>query len=200
MQDLVEFTTRCGLIGADASGGNLRFEIVFALDGLAGETAEQRELTDVRESIGDRALEELCRGFVKRLGSGEIVVKGFQCGEETVYFDGPILRGGIAPGLLAARDGEPPIEEVIHVGQDFYGSARVIGDQQSTETRRCAAQRLCAAISYRSQSVAEKVALGIRRGLHGGTLRRNLAKRGRVDDPRGGCDGQRIKEPARNGK
>lgn len=176
MQDLVEFTTRCGLLGADASGGNLRFEIVFAFDGLAGETAEKRELTDMGESIGDRALEELCRGFVERLASGEIVVKGLQRGEETVYFDGPILRGGIAPGLLAAGDREPPIEEVINVGQDFYGSARVIGDQQSTEPRRCAAQRLCAAIGDRSQGVAEEVALGIGRGLHGGTLRSNLAK------------------------
>jgi hypothetical protein len=40
VRDLVEFTTRCGLIGADASGGNLRVEIVFAFDGMAGETAE----------------------------------------------------------------------------------------------------------------------------------------------------------------
>lgn len=119
------------------------------------------------ESIRDGALEELCRGFVQRLASGEIVVKGFQCGEETVYLDWPILRGRIAPGLLAAGDGEPPIEEVIHVGQDFYGSARVIGYQQSAEPGRCAAQRLCAAIGDRSQGVAEEVALGIGRGLHG---------------------------------
>ena len=40
VQDLVEFATRCGLIGADAPGGNLRVEIVFAFNGMAGETAE----------------------------------------------------------------------------------------------------------------------------------------------------------------
>lgn len=49
------------MLGAEASGGNVRFEVIFPFDGRAGETAQHGDLPDVRQCIRDRALKEILR-------------------------------------------------------------------------------------------------------------------------------------------
>ena len=68
VRDLVELTTRCGLIGADASGGNLRVEIVFALNGMAGETASSIS-TRCSSVAPEYSLWGNARGTTKRIRS-----------------------------------------------------------------------------------------------------------------------------------
>ena len=56
---LVEFPARRGLLDADTAGDDLRPRVVLAFHLGAGQTAKHRELTDVGQRIGDRALEQL---------------------------------------------------------------------------------------------------------------------------------------------
>ena len=55
----VEFDLRRCLVRADAAGRDLGDEVVFAADRCAGQQAERGKLADVREGVGQRALEQL---------------------------------------------------------------------------------------------------------------------------------------------
>ena len=55
---LLKFAAGGGLLEADVAGGDFGFEIVFALHRGAGESAEHGDLADVRQRVGNGALEE----------------------------------------------------------------------------------------------------------------------------------------------
>jgi hypothetical protein len=46
------------LLGANAAGGDVSFEIVFTQDRRVGEAAEHGDLADVIEGVSDGTLEE----------------------------------------------------------------------------------------------------------------------------------------------
>ena len=120
---LIEFAAGCGLAKADAAGGDVGFEIIFALDWGAGQAAEHGELANVREGVGNGALQEAFDGSVERLGGGQIIVEFFQGGEEAIDFGVPGEWRGVVPGLLALGDGKRPVEKVAHVREDLRGGA-----------------------------------------------------------------------------
>ncbi len=72
---LVKFAARGGLVLADLAAANFRFVVVLALHGRAGDTPQHGELADVREGIGDGALEKFFGCFVQRLAAGQKIVK-----------------------------------------------------------------------------------------------------------------------------
>lgn len=63
----VEFVARRGLVGTYLAGGDLGLVEVFPFDGVAGEAAEHGYLADMRERVGDGALEKLGGSFVQRV-------------------------------------------------------------------------------------------------------------------------------------
>ncbi len=138
------------MVGADAAGGDVGFEIVLAKDGRASETPEHGDLADMIQRVGDRTLEEAFGGTVERLGRGQVIVEFLQSGEEALDFSVPGKRRGVVPGLLALRDGERPIEKVAQMGEDLRGRARLVADMESGEAGRSTAQSFSAAVGNRS--------------------------------------------------
>src|SRR5689334_17872390 len=62
------------LLRADASGHDVRLEIVLAGDRRAVESAEHGELSAVRDGVGDRALEQLLfLARERRVGREEVI-------------------------------------------------------------------------------------------------------------------------------
>src|SRR5271165_6088146 len=106
------------------------------------------------------------------------------------YLGGPIVGNGIVPDGLALGDGEGPIEEVVDVGENFDGRARVVGDGQGTEISRGVAERFGAAVGDGGQGVAEELAVGARvcghGGLPGGGAQRNCCRANRKPQ----CEGR----------
>src|SRR6476660_835489 len=93
----VEFTLCGSLLLTNAARSDICLEVVFARDGRAVESAQHGDVADVREGVGDGALEELFRGGVERLAGAEIVVKITEGLEEALYFLSPGQRLGIVP-------------------------------------------------------------------------------------------------------
>jgi hypothetical protein len=162
-----EFAARGGLFGADAAGDDVGFEVVFAENGRAGETAEHGDLADVSERVGDGSLKEAFGGAVKRFGGGEIVVEFFYGGIEAVDFRVPGKGRGVMPRLLTFRGGESPIKEVAHVGEDLRGSARFVADVETGEVLGRATKGFAGAVGDSGETVAEELAGGIGRVGHG---------------------------------
>src|SRR6266571_7123935 len=69
------------LVRADASGRDVRAEVVLAPHRYPREAAQHGELPGVGEGVGDRALQELLRRIAERRIRGEVVVQGFELGE-----------------------------------------------------------------------------------------------------------------------
>jgi hypothetical protein len=157
----LEFAAGSGLVKADAAGGDVGLEVVFAFDGRAGETAEHGELADVIEGVGDGALEETFRWAVERFGRGEEIVKLFYRPKKALDFAAPWQRCGSVPGLLALRDRKSPVEQVAHVREDLRGRARLVSDVEARKMVRSAAQGFAAAVGDGGEGVAEKLAVGI---------------------------------------
>jgi hypothetical protein len=97
----LEFKLWGRLVLANATASDVRTQVIFALDGRAAEAAKHSDLADVVEGIGDRALEELLGGGVKRFAAGEVVVEILEGLEEAVDLSRPRERLGIVPSLLA---------------------------------------------------------------------------------------------------
>ena len=55
-RNLLEVPFWRGLVGADAADFDLRLEVILAFDGHTGHPAQDGDLADVGEGIGDRAL------------------------------------------------------------------------------------------------------------------------------------------------
>jgi hypothetical protein len=63
------------LLGSDATHGHFGIEITLSADWRAGHPAKGCNLSDVRQRIGNWALEEFFRGSMQGLGRGQIFVK-----------------------------------------------------------------------------------------------------------------------------
>ena len=77
----VELDAMRGLFGSDATGYNFGFEVILPADRRIAEPAEDCELTDMRQCVGYRSLEQFFRGILERLVRHQIQVellKGFE--------------------------------------------------------------------------------------------------------------------------
>lgn len=164
---LFKFAPRDRLFLANAAGDDIGFEIVLAEDGRAGEAAEHGNLADVREGVGDRALEEASQSAIKWLSRSKTVVEFFYGAVEAVDFGVPRERHGVVPGLLALRDGESPIEQIAHVGEDLRRSARLVADVEAGEVVGRAAEGFAGTVGDSGDGVAEELAVGVGRCGHG---------------------------------
>src|SRR5207245_9357404 len=162
-----EFTLGSGLLRADASGGNVGFEVVFTVDGRARKAPEHGDLPDVIQRVGDGRLEQPFGGSVERLGRGEILIELFNRGKEALYFRVPGKRCRVVPGLIASRDRERPVKEIPHVREDLRGSARLVPDMEAGEMLGSAAQCFATAVRNGGKGVAQELTSRIGRHGHG---------------------------------
>jgi len=149
------------LLGADAAEGDVSLEIVFAFDRGPGEAAKHGDLADVSKGVGQRSLEEAFGRGVERFFGAEIIVKLFHSGKEAIEFRVPGQRSGIVPGLLALGDGESPVKEIAHVGEDLRGSARFVSDVEAGEMVGGVVQSFGAAVGDGGHGVAKELTGGI---------------------------------------
>jgi hypothetical protein len=175
--EVLEGFGRFGLIGTDLSDGDGGDVEVFAMDGAAGEAAQHGELAAVGESIGDGALEEALRRRIERSGRSEECVKGRECVEEALLLRGPGERLGVVPTLVALGDGECPMEQIAHVGEDLNGTAA--GSAEIGEGGGRILNSACSAVSEGGEGVAEQSALIVhgRNIAHGAAWLRVVAGR-----------------------
>lgn len=150
------------MAGADATGGDFGFEIVFPFDRGSGETAEHGDLADMSQSVGNRTLEDAFNGCVEFLGRGEEIVKLLKGGEKAFNLGIPGQGRGIVPGLIALRDGKRPVKEIADVREDLRGRSSFVPDVEAGEMFRGAAQGFAAAIGNGGDGVTKKLAGGIR--------------------------------------
>jgi hypothetical protein len=81
------------LIGAHSSCDNLRLVVILSAHRQACQAAQHRDLADVREGIGYRALEKLLRGLVQRIAGGQIGIECFNDRKEALDFRVPRKSG-----------------------------------------------------------------------------------------------------------
>src|ERR1700674_5908892 len=105
---------------------------------------------------------------MQRFRRRQIVVETLECSEEPVGFFVPGQGFGAFPTLLTSRDGEPPIEQVAHMRQNWRGGASRLAATKLGESLRGVADRVAAAVGKRSQGVTQEVAFRIRIGSHNG--------------------------------
>src|SRR5260370_22893597 len=103
---------RRGLLYRDTHNHNSRFEILFSLDGTAGEAPEHGDLSDVSEGVGNGALKKFFDGSLRRFTGSEKVVELLERSEEAVRFLLPGKRLGIAPGHFPLRHRERPTQRI----------------------------------------------------------------------------------------
>ena len=145
------------MLKADAAGGDVGLEVVFTFDGGVGKAAEHGDLADVIEGVSDRALEETLGGTVERFARGQVVIKLFDGGIETIHLGVPWQRGGVVPGLLALSDGEGPVEEIAQVREDLRGRARLVSNVEAGEVVRGATQGFATAVGDGGDGVAKEL-------------------------------------------
>jgi hypothetical protein len=162
----LEFAAGSGLVEADAAGGDVRLEIVFAFDGAAGEAAEHGDLADVVERVGDGALEKAFGWRVERFGGCQVIVDFFHRRKKAIDFGIPGQRCRVMPNLLALRDRDRPIEKIAQVREDLRGRACLVADGEAGERIRSAAQCFAAAVGNRGDGVAKQLPCGIGRSSH----------------------------------
>src|SRR5258708_3956192 len=160
---------RRGLLCRDTPNRNFRFEIIFSLDGTAGEAPEHGDLSDVSEGVRNGALKKFFDGSLRRFTGSKKVVELLERGEETVRFRLPGKRLGIAPGHFALRHGKSPTQQIAEVSENFRGRAGAIANFEAGEGFRRAPERLSAAIGEGRNRVAEKLTSGIGGDAHLGS-------------------------------
>jgi hypothetical protein len=100
VNNLVELADGRELVGPQEAHADFGAEIVFSPDRGARQAAEHGDLTDVRERVGNRALEEPRGRRSQREAGAEIGVQCLEGGVETpnFLFSGKRLR--IVPSLV----------------------------------------------------------------------------------------------------
>jgi hypothetical protein len=68
--------------------------------------------------------------------------------------------------LFSLRDGESPIEEITHMGENLRGGTGLVADVKAGEVFRGTAQGFCGAISDSGNGVAQKMASGVGGCVH----------------------------------
>lgn len=120
---LLEGLDCCRLRGAHLAHGDRGNVVVFSADGSAGQAAQHGELANMREGVGDGALEEAIDGRVEFGTRREVGIEGAKRGEKPLLFGGPRKRLGVVPGGTSLHHGNRPVEEVAHMRQDLDGAA-----------------------------------------------------------------------------
>ena len=97
------------MIRPDAAGLDIRGQVVFALDRRAGGSAHDRELADVRQRVGDGALEQLLfRAFAQAWSifarTSEQCVESGRRREKALNVGVPRLRRRVVPRLFPLDD------------------------------------------------------------------------------------------------
>ncbi len=92
------------MIRTHAARNDFRDKIVLAFDRHASHAPQHAYLTDVRESVRDRTLEQLFGWNLGGIGGSEQVVEGIKRFEETNDLPVPREWWRIMPHLLAAYD------------------------------------------------------------------------------------------------
>jgi hypothetical protein len=151
-----EFHDRWGLVGGDAAGGDFCAAIVFGADGGAGDAAEDVDLADVGEGVGDGALEKLSGRHSEWGAGGEAGVEFFESDEETLRVGIPIGGRRRAPGVTTFTEAESPVVQVTEVGEDFGGRARVGAGFEIREFGGDSVKSFASAIGDGGESVAEE--------------------------------------------
>src|ERR1019366_2261952 len=116
-------TARGSLLGADAAHGDIGLEIVFAADRGSGQSAQDGDLPDVSERVGNGTLKELRRLIRERLAGSKVIVKYLERGKEAVDALVPRERRRIVPRGLALGHRQRPVQQVAHVREDLSRSA-----------------------------------------------------------------------------
>ena len=150
-----KLSNRRSLAGSDTSGGDLGAEVVFPLDRRTRQSAEHRDLSDMRQRVCDRALEELLRWKLQRQAGSEIAVESLQAGKKPLRLLIPGKRLGIVPCMFSLCQAERPIEQVAYVSQDLPRSARLIRHAKLGKSIGRAVESLRAPIGERGQSMAQ---------------------------------------------
>ena len=149
-----EFTAGPGLFEADAAGGDVGLEIVFAQDGRAGEAAEHGDLPDMSKGVGNGALEEALGWGMKWFAGGKKVIEFLEGSEETIEFVVPRQGNGVMPGLSALGDRKRPIKEITHVSKNLRRRARLVADVEAVEMIGSIAKGFAAAIGDSGDGMA----------------------------------------------
>ncbi len=135
--------------------------IVFPLHWRACHASQDRDLTDMRERIGDRALKQFfwrrLQGFIRR----QEVVKLFQGGEKSFHSLLPWQRRRVLPFLLAHGDRQGPVEQIADVRENLSRRSQSFTAMKVSEAGGRVANRFSATISERGQRVAQQFSFGI---------------------------------------
>src|SRR5205085_12089957 len=95
--------------------------VILTAHRAAGHAAQHGNLPGMGKSVGNRALKELLRSGGERRAGSKVIVESLKRTKKPHYFLRPGERNGILPGLLALGDGEGPVKEIAHVGQNVGG-------------------------------------------------------------------------------
>jgi hypothetical protein len=125
-QTLVKLTHRRSLIGTHPSSDDMCFVVILSAHRHACQAPQHRDLSDMRERIGYRSLEELFGRFVHRLLRSQICFECLKSRKETPDFGIPWKRIRITPLLLALRDRKSPLHQVTDMCENLARTARLI--------------------------------------------------------------------------
>src|SRR5450755_1629186 len=143
----------------DPARGDVRAEVVFALDRRPGEAPQHRDLPDVRERIGNRTLKDFRGRKSERRVGREARVECLESREESRDVRFPGRRRRFLPLVLAAGERESPVEEIADVRENLTRSPRRRrgADVKLRKTVGCSARRLAAAVGQSRDRVPEKL-------------------------------------------
>ena len=127
------------------------------------EATQHRQLTGVRECIGDGSLEQPFEDLhVVHAAAREICIERRDGREQTVDVARPRLHGRVAPLLPILRDGEGPVHQVPDVRDELRRCAGGGTHVELGVLGRCVANRLGNAIREGGEGVAEEGGGGAR--------------------------------------
>src|SRR5215467_6575028 len=115
----LEFALGRGLVCTDFPSCDVGHEIILAFHRYPGHPPQHRELSDVRQRVGDRTLKQLLQWGLQRLARAQVIVEGLQSGKEARLFLLPREWSGIIPLPPSIRHGKPPVHQVADVSQDL---------------------------------------------------------------------------------
>lgn len=167
-KDSIKFEFGRGLVLANAAGGDICLEIVFAADGDTGKPSKNGELADVIQHVGERTLEKFFGGGVKRLSASKIVIEALEGIEEALDFVGPGEGLRVVPSGLTFGHGEGPVKKVADVRENLDRRAAILARLEIDVALRGVTNDFASAIGDGGQGMAEKVASadGVRKRIH----------------------------------
>src|SRR5207302_7182178 len=123
----LKLPARRGLLGPDTARDDLGDEVVFAADGRARQAAARGDLSNMRQRVGDGALEEFFCRRLQRSAGGQVRVEGGERGEEALHSRVPRQRRRVVPHPVSPGHGQCPLEQVAEMRQDLPRSPGGLG-------------------------------------------------------------------------